>query len=199
MAEVGECPVCYEPMTTRIMATSPCGHFVCLSCLLSLRIPSCPLCRMDLTPYLPSSSIHRVRSPPRLLRLDAATESEETSQNLNTLLRPPSSSPNDESIYHLIQTMRERNGILITPLTMSPPASPPGRSDDDVDDVIPPSPPSPFGPTETEWRGFEGLGRRRNHAAIMSPSSPPSPPSSSSPASPPRINRLRRVLATSRL
>ena len=172
MAEVGECPVCYEPMTTRIMATSPCGHFVCLSCLLSLRRPSCPLCRMDLTPYLPSSSIHRVRSPPRLLRLDVATESEETSQNLNTLLRPPSS-PNDESIYHLIQTMRERNGILITPLTMSPPASPPGRSDDDVDDVIPPSPPSPFEPADADWTSF--------------------------PDSPPRINRLRRVLATSRL
>ena len=49
----GECPVCYEALRHQIQARTPCGHVVCLRCLLALRRRACPLCRADLAPHFP--------------------------------------------------------------------------------------------------------------------------------------------------
>ena len=48
-----ECPVCLNDMTSSIRATPPCGHVICLRCLLSLRKKECVLCRADLEQFFP--------------------------------------------------------------------------------------------------------------------------------------------------
>ena len=35
-----ECPVCFEDLDARIRTTTPCGHHVCLGCLLALAAPT---------------------------------------------------------------------------------------------------------------------------------------------------------------
>lgn len=49
MTTPNECPICYEDMSSRMAVRSPCGHELCLDCLLRLPTPAtCPLCRMSL-------------------------------------------------------------------------------------------------------------------------------------------------------
>ena len=50
------CPVCLEALDVRIRTMAPCGHSLCLECLLSLRQRRCPLCRHDLRSYFPVAS-----------------------------------------------------------------------------------------------------------------------------------------------
>ena len=47
-----ECPVCYVSLTSGTVP--PCGHEVCLKCLMSLRNRSCVICRQDLTAHFPT-------------------------------------------------------------------------------------------------------------------------------------------------
>jgi hypothetical protein len=48
-----ECPVCYE---SAWMTTTPCQHPICVSCLVSLRKPECPLCRFNFSDTNPIPS-----------------------------------------------------------------------------------------------------------------------------------------------
>ena len=60
-----ECPVCFEDLDARIRTTTPCGHHVCLGCLLALaRPPRCPMCRADLAPLFPSRLQPLLLPPP---------------------------------------------------------------------------------------------------------------------------------------
>ena len=69
-----ECPVCLEPLAARIAARPPCGHEVCLGCLLRLAAPRrCPMCRAPLDVPLPpprpltrSAPVVTLRRPPLL-------------------------------------------------------------------------------------------------------------------------------------
>lgn len=47
MAE-DECPVCFARLVSTIRTRPPCGHEICLECLLSLRKPRCVICRAEL-------------------------------------------------------------------------------------------------------------------------------------------------------
>lgn len=66
-----ECPVCFEPLEATIASRPPCGHEICLGCLLLLRERRCPLCRADLGPFYPRHvpyvplTLH-IAQPPRL-------------------------------------------------------------------------------------------------------------------------------------
>ena len=55
-ADDDECPVCTMPLRAAIRTRPPCGHEVCLRCLLQLPRPSCVLCRADLAPLMPRPS-----------------------------------------------------------------------------------------------------------------------------------------------
>ena len=48
-----ECPICMEDSQMTIRAVTPCGHGMCLRCLLRCVDRRCPLCRTDLRPHLP--------------------------------------------------------------------------------------------------------------------------------------------------
>ena len=43
-----ECPVCFEPDTSRTIEPLYCGHHICSVCIMKIDPPRCPLCR---TPY----------------------------------------------------------------------------------------------------------------------------------------------------
>lgn len=61
-----ECPVCLEKMVSTIGTVFPCSHAMCLACLSSLSKPArCPLCRLDLTPYLPPAPLNTLSVPIR--------------------------------------------------------------------------------------------------------------------------------------
>ena len=50
-----DCPVCMEPMHDRISTTAPCGHMLCLPCLVQLQAPQkCPMCRSNLNDLIPA-------------------------------------------------------------------------------------------------------------------------------------------------
>ena len=53
---MAECPVCFGPLAAAIAARPPCGHEVCLPCLMALRQRRCVLCRADLAPLYPPPS-----------------------------------------------------------------------------------------------------------------------------------------------
>lgn len=44
--------MCFEPLATRIATRAPCGHEICLQCLLRLEQRRCPCCRRDLASLL---------------------------------------------------------------------------------------------------------------------------------------------------
>ena len=58
---MGDCPVCFEDMGARILCTFPCKHSVCLHCTLALQSATCPLCRDDLSAFLPPRAWTRFR------------------------------------------------------------------------------------------------------------------------------------------
>ena len=51
-----ECPVCFAPMASTVKTIPPCGHAVCLRCLLRLRDRRCVLCRADLADHFPAAA-----------------------------------------------------------------------------------------------------------------------------------------------
>ena len=63
-----ECPVCFESMDERIVTTPPCGHALCLPCLMRLRAPvRCPMCRAELAHLMPAAPRPPpIRAPPSL-------------------------------------------------------------------------------------------------------------------------------------
>jgi len=77
-----ECPVCLEPLAARIATRPPCGHEVCLECLLRLAAPRrCPMCRASLHVSLPpprtltrSGAVVTLRRPPLLVEEDGEEE-----------------------------------------------------------------------------------------------------------------------------
>ena len=77
-----ECPVCFEELQLTIAATPPCGHTVCLKCLLSLRRQVCVLCRCDLASLIPAT-----RPAPRLTRPLAIFQPAYDDIYVSTLLR----------------------------------------------------------------------------------------------------------------
>ena len=65
--ELCECPVCTTPLRETISTRPPCGHEVCLKCLLRLHRPQCVLCRADLSELIPRpSNVVLVRRNPEL-------------------------------------------------------------------------------------------------------------------------------------
>ena len=51
-----DCPICFQPLGIFASSTRlACKHEICLSCLLNLRQPTCPLCRADIPETLVSS------------------------------------------------------------------------------------------------------------------------------------------------
>jgi hypothetical protein len=61
--------VCFESLDERIVTTPPCGHALCLPCLMRLRAPvRCPMCRAELTHLLPIAAARPppIRTPPSL-------------------------------------------------------------------------------------------------------------------------------------
>lgn len=72
-----ECPVCFDRLSRVIVARPPCGHEVCLPCLMALRKRDCVLCRADLSPLFP---------PPRSPRVTLHVGGD-------TLLMPPAPPP----------------------------------------------------------------------------------------------------------
>lgn len=150
-----ECPVCFEPWSTRIMTTSPCGHVLCLPCLLQLRAASCPMCRSDLAAYLPPrSGVPKIHGPLHIMTSGTSTEDAPSNasnalnaSNLLMEMNISNTSTEDEtmeSIFHLARMMRNRNGVLVAPLDTTPPVSPPSRRD--LIGPVPSSPPSPRSP-----------------------------------------------------
>lgn len=64
-----ECPVCFEAAGSRIVASLPCSHVLCLQCLLRLPVPqTCPLCRSSLVHLMP-----RRPSSPTTVTLNVST------------------------------------------------------------------------------------------------------------------------------
>ena len=63
--DVGECPVCYEPLQKAIRSVFPCSHEMCFHCLMKMVHPlTCPMCRRDLSPFVPDHfKITTVQSP----------------------------------------------------------------------------------------------------------------------------------------
>ena len=56
-----ECPVCFRTLADTIRTRAPCGHEICLACLLALKPPlRCVLCRADLSPHVPLHTVRRV-------------------------------------------------------------------------------------------------------------------------------------------
>ena len=45
-----ECPICFD---NKWISKPPCGHFICLNCLIQLRKDECPSCRKPLWYSLP--------------------------------------------------------------------------------------------------------------------------------------------------
>lgn len=74
------CPVCFEALAPVLRATAPCGHTLCLQCLLQLRPPvRCPLCREALE--VPS----RDRAPPPLPSRNASNSDSTTVVTLRVM------------------------------------------------------------------------------------------------------------------
>ena len=55
-----ECPVCFGRLACVIAARPPCGHEVCLPCLMALRKRDCVICRADLSSFFPPPRCPRV-------------------------------------------------------------------------------------------------------------------------------------------
>lgn len=57
MEDDAACPVCMEPLASRMTTHAPCSHSICLHCLLKLPPPlKCPLCRSDWMHLVPTPS-----------------------------------------------------------------------------------------------------------------------------------------------
>lgn len=51
-----DCPVCFEPLASRLRVVAPCAHTVCYACFQRLSAPQkCPMCRANLALLLPPS------------------------------------------------------------------------------------------------------------------------------------------------
>ena len=68
-----ECPICFELLGDKIIVTMPCKHTMCLKCLTKLQVLRCPLCRLNLGKYMPSSP--NVRGDVRLVAMHVDTNS----------------------------------------------------------------------------------------------------------------------------
>ena len=160
--EGDECPVCFESKSDRIMTTSPCGHSLCLVCLLKLRAASCPMCRFDLTHHIPprdgtpkiqmplhittttsqTSTESPLRPiPPRLTMAQPVSTLQMLSNVSATIPTPASEEETLESIFRLTRLIRDREGdLLSSPSDTTPPLTPPGRT---TESSSPPSTPPP--------------------------------------------------------
>ena len=62
-----ECPVCLSPLKLAIRTRPPCGHEVCLLCLMRLPRAVCVICRAELSHLMPvRAGVVLVRRPPTL-------------------------------------------------------------------------------------------------------------------------------------
>lgn len=54
---MSDCPVCFESLDQTIRTSTPCGHEVCLACLLKIVPRRCVICRADLAVYFHKPSV----------------------------------------------------------------------------------------------------------------------------------------------
>tara|TARA_Y100000748_G_scaffold174411_2_gene145966 strand:+ start:595 stop:1017 length:423 start_codon:yes stop_codon:yes gene_type:complete len=103
-----ECPVCFRTLHDTIRTTPPCGHTVCLQCLLRLRQRACPLCRADLRRHFASEEEEEsaegegaTTSPLATNPLLAAYGNAPASFISRLLRQPPSTNTDVESLLAL--------------------------------------------------------------------------------------------------
>lgn len=86
------------------------------------------MCRFDLSPLIPPTQpVPRIQVPLHIMTAASQTPSTTTSEeDVDQTI---------ESIFQLAQLMRDRHGIVVTPMDTTPPVSPPHG------DSPPPSPP----------------------------------------------------------
>lgn len=68
-----ECPICFELFDDKMIVTTPCKHTMCLKCLAKLQVLRCPLCRLNLSKYMPSYP--NLRGDVRLVAMHVDTNS----------------------------------------------------------------------------------------------------------------------------
>jgi len=51
MSNKPECPICFRSCFETLLCRTPCGHKICMECMLSIEKYECPTCRESL-PYL---------------------------------------------------------------------------------------------------------------------------------------------------
>ena len=58
---MGECPVCLEALTEKIVTTFPCTHCICLPCFgkMYTNHPRCPVCRYNIEHLVPGTIIEK--------------------------------------------------------------------------------------------------------------------------------------------
>lgn len=51
-----ECPICFrDDLSTTLSVSLPCQHKMCMLCFLSLLSRTCPLCRRNFEPHVPTT------------------------------------------------------------------------------------------------------------------------------------------------
>ena len=83
---LGECPVCFEKLSTKLAVRIPCGenqgHSICMQCLIHLEEKKCPLCRKSFEQFIPN--IKKETRSNLILLLTHQYKGDEFVQNINS-------------------------------------------------------------------------------------------------------------------